>query len=172
MVAQTASGNEFTGDFQHAGTLIRAVEAKENKFGGTFRQLPASDEAIRIDPERTSYANEIVAVSLLAAAMGGAISDRTFSNCVILGPALILPVDLDFAVFAGTDPPPSVFYYLPADRVNQGIPGLVPMLRCSFDASCEFRYIGIGLRPAMLDRVREVFAFPPGAIFGEPTEDD
>ena len=106
-------------------------------------------------------------ISALAAATGGVLTDVTFERCRIVGPALIATMDTDVVhTTLGAPDARSFFWYIPPERVQAGMLGVTRLRRCVI-CECNLENIGMGVTDAMLPKIREAFALPPGAIVGE-----
>ena len=71
------------------------------------------------------------------------LDDLTFSNCQIIGPAVIVPLDEVSIVRCGWDTPDfnTLFWEITPDRA--AVIGAIGLTRCTFSA-CNFISVGIG----------------------------
>ncbi|MHB8395281.1 MAG: hypothetical protein ACYDC5_12480 [Candidatus Dormibacteria bacterium] len=83
------------------------------------------------------------------------IEHRTFTDCVVRGPALVTPqldVTLNWATFEGVSSIEELLYELPAPGRKQGV---FALFDCRFER-CKFHQIGWYGDKAFLDRLRAI----------------
>ena len=92
-------------------------------------------------PGDRHYRNTTIRISDLVVTTYG-IEDVTFENCVIMGPAVLLP--LEGVVFneCGFDAPGAEWIIWRIDAGRPGVTGAIGLNRCEFH-SC--RFVGIGI---------------------------
>lgn len=106
-------------------------------------------------PATREFRNEVVRITELAV-VADAIEGYTFSNCEVVGPAVLLPLGGTSFTHSRFDAPDAdaLFWPFPLERV--ALMGVVAVVSCHFSA-CSFRRIGLAVPERDLNGLKQGF---------------
>jgi hypothetical protein len=100
---------------------------------------------------RTAIRNEVIRLPELAVTEP-IIKDADFDNCLILGPAVVVPLGVNFVSSTFEGDPEALFWEVPKNRQN--VVGAIALLNCTFN-KCRFSGVGIAGPRDALEQFRE-----------------
>ena len=113
--------------------------------------------------ESQTYADRVVRLADLAIA-NFIIARKEFRNCLILGPAIVVPLGETSFVNCAFDSPPEVLFW-EVPREKEMVVGAIGLQDCAF-RECRFQAIGMAGPRELLDMLRSGLAEVGGARGG------
>jgi hypothetical protein len=140
--------------YEQRNYLRTEIESVKERVGGLEERQDAIDERQRrLRGSRELTGETFYLWELVEPGKRPLISGRVFTDCIITGPALLMPgvrIDMD-ACYLGTGPIESLLYE-GVDGIHQGIIGAV---NCKF-VRCRFDQIGFYAEPKVLEKLRHL----------------